>query len=910
MRNILLLFIITILAIAAVQAAQLCQFALSASSTSENSPISLAQYATGPPNAPNNLQCTDWSGSGFSWSPANWNLKGILTLKYQSAVYVSNLTIFGDYDICWEKILLKNSITNQTKEIFNGEEYSCTLTKNLDSTFLTDTIILETCGWAWSSTDAVQLCGETQSNAQTPKIEAPVYIIPYIGDIDGAVAPIWFKFYYELANFFDETQISSTFSFYPGTMSPHPDYIKSINLMYNSKYIELVQKGNNGNQTEWEMDKLPLEAQSLIISQGQNNFRLWMQNNLAISSPIMPITYNHIGAKFTQTTLQAAEELGFKAYLDLYVGSTLAPVDSTQTFDVYQYGVSFTTTGGSGKALPFKSTQEIIDEINRLVKLGRQDLELVKINNTIVIPLWMHQQDFESESTPGATDENKLSILVSTFELLKKDPNVKFITAKEAHALRHQTQINNSQPQNKTNSPILCQFASSASSTSHNSLGSLAQYATGPPNAPNNLQCTDWSGYGYSWTPKNWNIRANLTLKYQTPVYASNLTIFGDYDICFNKIYLKNSNTNQLKEIFNGIENSCTITKNLDSSFEADTIILETCGWSWSSTDSVQLCGNTNETSQQPPPQPKPAEINICNWKDCKKGAASISTDDGYTSCMSELEAKGFRGTYFLSGTGTYSSSKWQIFTNAFKKGHELATHTRSHWCVDLPQSQYVNEINNNINDIITKTPAKRTDLITHAHPCGLSTPEIENLLKTNPNWNFLSARGYHINDFESPFPEDFFNLNSFNTPDFHSPPLNPPDYLDVINQLETNGKWANLIFHNECNDKGAINALPSKSIWVDTIGNVIKYIALRDNAEITDFTLSDNQIKFSIKTSSEFQSVVYNQNLTLQISIPEGKTAASATSNAQKIPFKQTPNIIQLVVPFPISDDIIINLQ
>ena len=904
MRYIFSIILIVILYSSLVSAVQICQYASSASAASENSLGSLAQYAAGPPNAPNNFQCTDWSGYGYSWSPSNWNVKANLTLKYSTPVYASNLTIFGDYDICFSKILLKNSQTNQLKEISNTIQNSCTLTQKLDSTFLADTVILETCGYSWSSTDSVQLCGDTTQLPPppiTPDITAPVYLIPYIGDIDGAVSSSWFQFYVQLASFFNQNKIEADFSFYPGTMNSHQSYKDALKIMYESPYIELVQKGNNGNQTEWEMDKLSLETQKSIISQGQSAFRSWMLNNLNIANVNLPISYNHIGAKFTQTTLKAAQELGFKIYFDLYVGNDLTPVNSTEEFDTYQYGVSFTTTGGAGNNLPFKSTKEIFDEINNLAKTGRSDLQVIYINNTPAMPFWVHQQDFESSLVPGAIDQDKWNAYTSTINLLKQDSQVKFITSKEAYSLRHQIQM----PQ--SNLSKLCQYASSASAASENSLGSLAQYAAGPPNAPNNFQCTDWSGYGYSWSPSNWNVKANLTLKYSTPVYASNLTIFGDYDICFSKILLKNSQTNQLKEISNTIQNSCTLTQKLDSTFLADTVILETCGYSWSSTDSVQLCGQSSQTNIS---DPVPTNIQICPWKDCKKGAVSFSIDDGQTSCMAELEAKGFRGTYFLSSTGTYSSALWAKFEEAFKKGHELATHTRSHWCVPISRTQYIQEIDSNILDIKSHTSATEQDLITHAYPCGFTNQEIKDILKDTFLWNFLSARGYHINNFEDQSPQDYFNLRSFNTPLFHDPPLAPPNYLDVINQLEVNGKWANLVLHNECTDQGAINVLPSKNIWVDTIGNVVKYSYLRDNAKISSITQDSTQMKFTVSTQPQFNSQIYNQNLSLQISLPAGKTAASVTSNSQNIPFKQSQNILIITVPFPISRDIVINMQ
>ena len=116
---------------------------------------------------------------------------------------------------------------------------------------------------------------------------------------------------------------------------------------------------------------------------------------------------------------------------------------------------------------------------------------------------------------------------------------------------------------------IICQYANSATTTSdnQNSTGSLAGYATGAPNAPDRQsidQCTVWSGYGYSWSPRNWNIISNLTLKYNTPVKVTNFTVLGDYDMCWQRAILKDSNTLQEYVVFDNEERSCVLTKNLN----------------------------------------------------------------------------------------------------------------------------------------------------------------------------------------------------------------------------------------------------------------------------------------------------------------------------------------------------------
>ncbi|MCK4926907.1 MAG: hypothetical protein KAS11_00435, partial [Candidatus Aenigmarchaeota archaeon] len=106
----------------------------------------------------------------------------------------------------------------------------------------------------------------------------------------------------------------------------------------------------------------------------------------------------------------------------------------------------------------------------------------------------------------------------------------------------------------------VCQYAASASSTSYNS-GSEPVYATGAPDANGN--CAMWSGTEKSWNPAGWNIRTNLTLDYLIPLYVSNITIFGDYDICWNRMWLKNSETGEEKLFFTGYEKDCNSIKTL-----------------------------------------------------------------------------------------------------------------------------------------------------------------------------------------------------------------------------------------------------------------------------------------------------------------------------------------------------------
>ncbi|VVB77863.1 Uncharacterised protein [uncultured archaeon] len=786
------------------------------------------------------------------------------------------------------------------------------------------------------------------------------YVIVYLGDIDGNVNPIWFPTYVKLVDFYHQNNIPASISFFPGTMSNDANYKDAISKIYNSGNMELIQKGYNGNETEFNYDKLTPEEQRKIAQNGQDAFKTYMNSQLSINpSPLT--TYDLLGGRFTQKAINSTAAAGINFYFDIYYADDLGPVSSTPYYDVMQYDSSMTETGAAGKENKFRTTDQIINEIKNF---SRNDLTILKINNYNIIPLSVHQQDFESTTQAGVIDQNKWDVYTATLLKLKQDPSIKFITPKDIHKTLHPTEnpqicankkIEGSETCDDGNlidgdgcsslcktentnavcgngikesgeecddgnlingdacssackietsqnlSKSTCQYAKSAYATSEN-INSEAIYATGKPDSSSPGECVNWGGSQHSWNPANWNIKANLTLVYDKPISVSNFTIIGDYDICWDRAWLKNSQTGQSLQVINGPTTNCKLTQQVPLGFNADTFILETCGWSWSSTDAVELCGSSdgsiNDTTNN-----TLKGISICNWKDCHKGAVSVSVDDYFTSCSQQLEQNGYRGTYFLANTNTYSSSQWTEFNNLFKKGHELGTHTEDHLCSAVDDTAYIGNIQDNINDIISHTNVRQSDIITHAHPCGFTTTGISNILKNN--WNFLSARGYYYNQPETADPNNFFDLKSYNSHGYPGGSYEPPNYFSEVDKAEAQGNWLNLVFHVECSDDGVINYLPTKDLWVDTIGNVVKYIKLRENSTIYDVQDMQDKILFKIKTS--YTAAYYKQNITLKVEMKNAPSKVIVNNKYIAFNWVNSPqgSYTKFDVPFPINGNI-----
>ena len=406
-----------------------------------------------------------------------------------------------------------------------------------------------------------------------------VYLAPYIGDIDGSIDSEWLFFYDQLRKWHDDNNIPVAMSFYPTTMNDD-QFNQAIADMYDSRNVELVIKGEeiyDGKRPDL-MSYYDIRA----LIQGLQDKFVTNMKALGYDNVKAPVAFNLNQARFTDTVRDAVHDLGFEIYFEQYV-SEYGNIDPLPDFDVMQYTISFTRSGHAGPSEVFKQQDEIEKEI-----MNFQGDSMLYINGIRVVSLMAHQQDFRTSETSSTVDQDKWNTYTSVLQWAKDNPKIQLLTPEQIFDLRH------------LQKPI-CQYASTASATSEDIPVSLAAYATGAPDAPTSGNCSDWSGPGYTWTPQTWDIVSALTLTYKTPVYPTHFIVYGDQDMCWDRIWLKNSATQQQFLIFEGIESSegfaadekCISTYRLSSNFIADTIILETCGWSWSATDAVQLCGNS-----------------------------------------------------------------------------------------------------------------------------------------------------------------------------------------------------------------------------------------------------------------------------------------------------------------------------
>ncbi len=227
------------------------------------------------------------------------------------------------------------------------------------------------------------------------------------------------------------------------------------------------------------------------------------------------------------------------------------------------------------------------------------------------------------------------------------------------------------------------------------------------------------------------------------------------------------------------------------------------------------------------------SKVDVCTWKDCKKGAESWSIDDSHNNCANDLEEAGFRGTFFVNGITTQA---W--YADYSVVGHEIASHTVSHPCTvpccspnctpetlnacSIPEN-FVDEyrqtqLEPNIAAIETGTGKAVRTL---AWPCGCVDPgRIE-----AASQYYLGARGYFdyvanltwVKDINLPVPE-FYNL--YTDTDYNK---------GFIDRAAAEGKWAIITSHGSCE---GIEYMGSRQedLWAAPIGEVLGYIKIREN--------------------------------------------------------------------------------
>ncbi len=263
------------------------------------------------------------------------------------------------------------------------------------------------------------------------------------------------------------------------------------------------------------------------------------------------------------------------------------------------------------------------------------------------------------------------------------------------------------------------------------------------------------------------------------------------------------------------------------------------------------------------------AASEITYWPDNKRGALSISFDDGcpsqYNLAVPALNEQGVRGTFFIN-TNSVTPAEWDTWSAVANMGHEIGSHTMSH--SDLTTLS-LTEIRNELEGSKAAIDARITsqECLTLAYPYGVFNGDVQTIAQDT----YIAARGIWCDLNADPY--DFYNMQSCSA-EFGSYDIYARAY-----DAELQGKWLDVYLHSlsggsDCYGdlfiddlKDYLVYLKTRDLWVGTFGSVVKYIRERDSATLTDLSTSGNQIILSLTDAVD--DSIYDEPLTIRSEVP-----------------------------------------
>jgi len=232
-------------------------------------------------------------------------------------------------------------------------------------------------------------------------------------------------------------------------------------------------------------------------------------------------------------------------------------------------------------------------------------------------------------------------------------------------------------------------------------------------------------------------------------------------------------------------------------------------------------------------------------WPDAKRAAVSLTYDDGLDSQLAnaapQLEAHGFRGTFFL--TEENMEARLDDWVALAERGHEIGDHTMTHPCELRPydatrfQRQQLAPMEAFLDTHFTE-PRPRL----FAYPCGATElgargsvnarrRAYERLMRRD----FLAARIVDGGPNDPRLALRFRYLLQANAPTYDQDLAQPA--LDYVQRSIDRGYWAILIFHDVVDQRkytgqtscatheAILNWIASQPVWCAPMRETFNYI-------------------------------------------------------------------------------------
>jgi hypothetical protein len=290
-----------------------------------------------------------------------------------------------------------------------------------------------------------------------------------------------------------------------------------------------------------------------------------------------------------------------------------------------------------------------------------------------------------------------------------------------------------------------------------------------------------------------------------------------------------------------------------------------------------------------------PGPYELATWRGFRASSVSYTFDDNspkqFSLAQPLFDARGLHATFFCI-VGNLSSPQWTAIERASVKGHEIGSHTLTHRdLATLADDEVTAEESDSKTFIEAHTGMKCVSL---AYPyCTVPKKSI-----TSKYYAFArSCNGSIV----PATPSDFMSIGA----------LGPEGNMDAASDNAAgSGLWLVWLIHGIDNDPACcpidsqklkanldhVASAPDKW-WVETFGNVCRYIQERNAAVLT--VISDGSTSITLRLTHPLDNTVFNYPLTLRRPLPSGWATATILQNGAPVESRiVNGNLVFDVVP------------
>jgi peptidoglycan/xylan/chitin deacetylase (PgdA/CDA1 family) len=276
-----------------------------------------------------------------------------------------------------------------------------------------------------------------------------------------------------------------------------------------------------------------------------------------------------------------------------------------------------------------------------------------------------------------------------------------------------------------------------------------------------------------------------------------------------------------------------------------------------------------------------PAPYELATWRGFRASAVSYTFDDNspkqFSVAQPLFDERGLPATFFCI-VGNLSAPQWAAIENASAKGHEIGSHTLTHPDLVKQTDERVTSELSGAKELIESRTGKKC--VSLAYPyCTVPKRSI-----TSQYHHFArSCNGSLV----PATPSDFLSIGA----------LGPDSGMEAASDsAASSGTWLVWLLHGIDDDPACcpirsqmlksnldyIAGNPDKW-WVETFGNVCRYIQEREAAVLT--VVSENDSNITLRLTDQLDDTVFNYPVTLRRPLPSGWATATVTQNGAPVP-------------------------